>query len=120
MKRIILMGHGSRSSETKQELESIADRLKNKYNYSHVDICFFSIGSPSLPEMLEKCAAENANEVIVIPFFLLVGMHIRVDIPKLIQEESQKYSSMKITCGHHIGFDELIVDLLNNRIQDMV
>jgi len=119
MKRIILMGHGSRSSETKQELERIVDRLKSKYHYSHVDICFFSIGSPTLPEILQKCAAENATEVIVIPFFLLMGMHIRVDIPKLIKEESHKYPSMTITCGHHMGFDELIVDLINKRIQDI-
>lgn len=113
---IILLGHGSRVPEAGKDMVRVAERLRAKYGHSLVEICFMSRLGPHFPEILEKCVARGAGSVLVIPYFLHMGLHIVLDIPEMLQEQARRFPHVKLRFGAGFGFDELLVDLIEKRI----
>ncbi len=115
---IILLAHGSRVPEAGRDMEQVANRLKEKYTYPIVEICYFSRWGPHFPEILEKCVHQGAKKIIVIPYFLHVGLHLLLDIPEMLQEEVRKFPQVKVILGKSLGFNEALVDLVQSRIEE--
>lgn len=115
---VILLGHGSRVPEAGKEMERVAERLREKYGHLLVEVCFMSRLGPHFPETLEKCVARGAKNVLVVPYFLHMGLHIVLDIPEMLQEEIRRYPDVNLRLGCGFGFDELLVDLVEKRINE--
>jgi precorrin-8X/cobalt-precorrin-8 methylmutase len=115
---IILMGHGSRVPGAGRDMEEVAQRLKDKYGYPRVEICFISRLGPHFPEIFEKCVNQGAKKVLAIPYFLHEGLHLLLDIPEMMQKEASKFPHVKLILGRSLGFDEGLVDLVERRIEE--
>jgi len=118
MKAVILLGHGSRVPGAGQDMEKVGRILQEKYTLDIVKSCHLSRLGPLFPETLAACVSEGAKEVIVIPYFLNMGIHIRLDIPEMMQAEAQKYPEVKIIYGKHLGYDDSIADIIHKRIEE--
>jgi sirohydrochlorin ferrochelatase len=114
---IILLGHGSRVPEAAENMRKTAERLKEKYGYARVEVCFMSRLGPHFPEVFEKCVRQGVTRVLVIPYFLHMGLHLLLDIPKMMQREGQKYPQVELVLGKGLGYDESLVDLVHLCIQ---
>jgi sirohydrochlorin ferrochelatase len=114
---IILLGHGSRVPDAARNMQKTAERLKEKHGYSMVEICFMSRLGPHFPEVFEHCVRGGATKVLVVPYFLHMGLHLLLDIPKMMQQEGQKYPQVELVLGKGLGYDELLVDLVHQCIQ---
>jgi sirohydrochlorin ferrochelatase len=42
--------------------------------------------APRLEDAVKKLAAAGATEVLVLPYFLTLGIHLQRDLPKLVEE----------------------------------
>jgi precorrin isomerase len=115
---IILMGHGSRVPGAGRDMEEVAQRLKDKFGYPRVEICFISRLGPHFPEIFEKCVNQGAKKVLAIPYFLHEGLHLLLDIPEMMQKEAKKFPHVKLMLGRSLGFDEGLVDLVERRIEE--
>ena len=117
MEAIILLGHGSRVPGASRDMEEIAGRLKEKYGYAIVEVCFMSRLGPHFPEALKACVRSGATRVVVIPYFLHLGLHIILDIPEMMQKEARKFPHVELILGQRFGFDEALVDLVHKNIE---
>lgn len=117
MKAVILLGHGSRVPGAGDDMGKAAGLLKEKYQLDMVKSCHMSRLGPHFPETLASCVSKGAKEVVVIPYFLNMGLHIRLDIPEMMQEEAEKYPDVKLVYGKHLGLDEAFADILYKRIE---
>ena len=115
---IILLGHGSRVPEAGKDMERVAARLRQKYGYPLVEVCFMSRLGPHFPEVFEKCVNLGAVKVVVIPYFLHSGQHLVLDIPAMLQKQAQRFPAVTLQMGRGFGFDELLVDLVRTRIEE--
>ena len=115
---VIILGHGSRVPDASRDMERVAERLREKYGYPIVELCFMSRLGPHFPEIFEKCVKLGATRVLVVPYFLHVGMHLLLDIPEMLKEEADKFPGVSVRMGRGFGFDEHLVDLLRERIEE--
>ena len=115
---IILMGHGSRVPGAGKDMEEVTRRLKENYGYPWVEICFISRLGPHFSEVFEKCVNRGVKKVLVIPYFLHAGLHLRLDIPEMMQKEAKKFPNVKLTLGKSLGFGEGLVSLVKQRIEE--
>lgn len=113
---IILLGHGSRVRQAGDDMEKIATALRDRYGYPHVACCFMSRLGPHVPETLHSLVAAGETNILVIPYFLHSGLHLRLDIPELLQREAQQYPGVRIRLGAHLGYDHALVSLVHRRI----
>ncbi len=115
---VILLGHGSRVPEAGKDMEKVAARLRDKYGYPVVEVCFMSRLGPHFPEVFEKCANLGATRVVVIPYFLHSGLHLVLDVPEMLQEQAKRFPAVTLQMGRGFGFDEMLVDLVQTRIEE--
>lgn len=115
---VILLGHGSRVPGAGEGMERIAARMRERLDGAIVEISYMSKQGPSFAEALERCVARGAEKVIVIPYFLHAGLHIREDIPSILEEKAKEFPDVEIILGKNLGFDECLVDLVLKRLDE--
>jgi sirohydrochlorin ferrochelatase len=115
-KAIVILGHGSRVPEANASMVQVASLLKEKYGYPIVEVCNMSRLGPYLEDALKNCIDAGATNITVIPYFLHEGLHMRLDIPRMMQEYAFRYPHVRFVFGRNLGFDESLVDLVQKRI----
>ena len=115
---VILLAHGSRVPEAGGGMECLAEHLREELPESIVETCYMSRLGPHFPEVFEKCVSRGAQKIILIPYFLHSGLHLVLDIPKMMQEKAQEFPGVQVILGKNLGFDECLVNLVRRRIEE--
>jgi sirohydrochlorin cobaltochelatase len=114
---VILIGHGSRAVGADDDMERVAGRLRAALGGRIVDVCRMAHGVP-FGEVFERCVGQGAKTVIVIPYFLHFGVHLRQDIPEILWEAAAKHPEVRLVLGRHLGYDDALADLVERRISE--
>ena len=115
---VILLGHGSRVEKAGGDMERVAAILKGRHGFPMVEYCFMSRLPPHFPETLAGLVARGATWVLVIPYFLHMGLHIRLDIPEMMQQAAANYPGLRLQLGGNLGYDDILVDLVRKRVEE--
>jgi precorrin isomerase len=115
---IILIGHGSRVPGAAESMEKVAEALQASGRYAHVTTCNMSLMKPNFVETFKRVVTQGAKRVLVLPYFLNEGVHIKCDIPNMMQEVGKDCTDVKLVMGMPLGFDRLLVDLVAKRISE--
>jgi sirohydrochlorin ferrochelatase len=112
---VILIGHGSRAAGADGDMERIAERIRST-THRIVEVCQMSGKGTPFAEAFEKCMQQGSMEIIVIPYFLHFGVHLRQDIPEMLREAAGKHPQIRLVLGRHLGYDDSLVTLIRKRI----
>lgn len=115
---VLLLGHGSKAGEANEILKKIADSIGASGGYGAVGHAFLQIAKPDFGEGLAAIAEKGFRDVTVMPYFLYTGLHVKEDIPGLIEAAKEKYADVKITLAGPLCFDQSLVDLTIKRIEE--
>jgi precorrin-8X/cobalt-precorrin-8 methylmutase len=115
---IILIGHGSRVPGAAESMEKVSEALQASKRYAYVTTCNMSLMKPNFMETFKRMVDQGAKSVLVLPYFLNEGVHIKCDIPNMMQEVGKDYPDVKLVMGRPLGFDRLLVDLVAKRIAE--
>jgi sirohydrochlorin ferrochelatase len=118
---IIIVDHGSRREESNRMLEEVARLFAARFAemYEVVEPAHMELAEPSIATAYARCVERGAQRVVVCPFFLGPGKHWTSDIPSLAAEAAARFphTTYHVT---PLGIDELILELLNKRVQHCV
>ncbi|MHB9096201.1 MAG: sirohydrochlorin chelatase [Syntrophales bacterium] len=112
---VILIGHGSRAAGADDDMERVAESLR-RVRGGIVELCRMAGRGTLFAEAFEKCIRQGAKEIIVIPYFLHFGVHLRQDIPEMLREMAAKHPEVRLVLGRHLGYDDSLVTLVEQRI----
>lgn len=113
---IILLGHGSRAAGAAEDMEKVVVQLRNDPQYEVVEICQMSGLGDHFPDIFDRCVDLGATKIIVVPYFLHFGVHLRQDVPAMMMERAKAYPHVRLILGKHIGFDDALVGIIKKRI----
>ncbi|MBE0446611.1 MAG: precorrin-8X methylmutase [Actinobacteria bacterium] len=116
----IVLGHGSRVSETVAILKDIKDCLEARLQSNNVRYAALQFNEPGLPEVIADFVNGGITEIVILPLFLVDGNHIRDDIPGIVRRASEKFPSVNIMVAGHIGADVRITDILLDRVDSII
>lgn len=116
MRAVILIGHGSRAAGADDDMEKIATGLRAKPAGGIVETCRMAGRGIPFADVFERCVARGVREIVVLPYFLHFGVHLREDIPKILRESGRKHPEVRLILGRHLGYDDILVDLVAKRI----
>ena len=100
---IILAAHGSRRTESNQEVRRLAEQLGAGLGGGQVRAAFLEFEKPTIADALHACGREGAESVMVVPYFLAAGRHVTHDLPAVITETMQKHPQVKVRLLPHLG-----------------
>ena len=113
---ILLVDHGSRRPEANEQLESIAQLLRDRDPERIVRVAHMEIASPTIAEGIAACVEEGAREIVVHPYLLAPGRHSREDIPSLAAEAAADHPGVTVRVSEPLGVHEKLVDVVLERI----
>lgn len=116
MKGILVVGHGSRSKEAFEVFNKVLDNFRLKVAYN-VEGCFMELCSPNIPDTIEVMYKNGIRDIIVVPYFLFLGIHMKEDVPGILKEIKVKYGDLKISMAKPIGYNNIIADILKDNAE---
>ena len=117
---IIVFAHGSRVEPANEAVRSVAAQFACAGGYENVTAAFLELGTPSLEEAAAQMAARGLCHIIVIPYFLTLGLHLERDLPRLIADISNKYNGIQITVTPPLDGHPALIEILKARAADAV
>jgi sirohydrochlorin ferrochelatase len=116
---VILFAHGSKASEANDGIARLAEDLARRSGFPTA-AAFLEIASPDLSAAVASARAGGARRVILVPCFLTMGMHVRQDLPRLVQTERDRYPDLEILVSlpmeGHPGLSEILFDRVSEAL----
>jgi precorrin-8X/cobalt-precorrin-8 methylmutase len=116
---LIIIGHGSKLPQNRENLEKLAEILRKKSNFKIVEISFMVRNKPTIPEAIESVAQKGVSKIVLVPAFLAPGVHTTQEIPEMIglkeQEPALKARGIQLIYGEPLGADERIADIIEEK-----
>jgi sirohydrochlorin ferrochelatase len=113
---IILFAHGSSVEEANRGVHALATELRTAGPYEFVRAAFLELAHPDLGEAIAEAVNAGATRVVVIPFFLTMGVHLRRDLPNLIAPERRKHPQLSIEVAPSLEGHPLMSTLILERV----
>jgi sirohydrochlorin ferrochelatase len=115
---ILLFAHGSPVEEANGGVRELANKIEAGGPYGYVRAAFLDGGEPDLASGVAQAADAGIERLVIIPYFLTVGLHLRRDMPKLVDAARMKHPAMVIAVGQSLEGHPLMPSLILSRIQD--
>src|SRR5688500_5667397 len=90
---IIIVDHGSRSTDSNALLIELAERFAARFaaRYAIVEPAHMELADPTIGRAFARCVWRGADRIVVCPFFLGPGKHWQSDIPRLVEEAAATF-----------------------------
>ena len=115
---IVIFAHGSSIESANDSVRSIADRIRGEAAYDLVETAFLEQGRPDLPGALEAVVAQGATRVVVVPYFLTLGIHLQRDLPTIVTGLERIHKGVEIRVALPLEGHPALVDILKQRAQE--
>jgi len=116
---VLLIAHGSRQPSANDDLLGLAGRLAALGTYPIVEACFLELTEPDIPAGGERCVARGATRVLLVPYFLSAGVHLRRDLTAARDELSRRHPDVEFRLGAPLGPHSLLDQLVEMRIREL-
>ena len=117
---VILFAHGSRVEAANRSVEALAEKVGGEGSYAYVKAAFLELAQPDLSTSIDQAMAAGKTHLIVIPYFLTTGIHLKRDLPELIAEQRQRHPGLEIGVGEPLEGHPLLTSLILQRVQEVV
>lgn len=114
---VVLLGHGSRrGKDTDVGLQEVERRLQGRLNgRCKVRMAGFEFTRPTLEETVTGLARQGSRSIVVMPFFLFDGKHIKIEIPDEMERLRSLLPHVSITYAHTLGLDPRLVAMVKEK-----
>jgi sirohydrochlorin ferrochelatase len=116
---ILLIAHGSRQASANDDLYELAARLSSQGTYPIVEPSFLELAEPELLAGGRRCVELGATRVLMIPYFLSEGVHLRRDLTAARDELNRCHPDVQFILGSPLGPHPLLDQLVAERIREL-
>jgi sirohydrochlorin ferrochelatase len=114
-----LIAHGSRQQAANDDLHELAGRLTAQGVYPIVEASFLELAQPDIATAGARCVRRGATRVLLIPYFLSAGIHLRRDLTAARDELSRRHPDIEFLLGSPLGPHPLLDHLVAIRVREL-
>jgi len=92
---IVIFAHGSSVPSANEAVRGVAAAAAAAGAFTCVETAFLE-ARPSLAEAVARLADSGATRILVIPYFLTLGIHLQRDLPAIVEQLAQAHQNMEI------------------------
>jgi sirohydrochlorin ferrochelatase len=115
---VIVFAHGSRVEPANEAVRIVAEQLAQTSG-EHVRAAFLELGEPSLEHAAEQMAEAGVQRIIVLPYFLTLGLHMERDLPRIVADITRKHPGVEMVVAPPLDGHPALVDILVDRVHQM-
>ncbi len=115
---LLLIAHGSRQEEANADLFHLVTQLRDKGCYGIVEASFLELAQPDIDQGGARCVAQEAEQVILLPYFLSAGIHVRQDLTAACRRLSGQYPKVQFRLAEPLGRHPLLLEVVIERARE--
>ena len=112
---LLLIAHGSRNPEANADLFQVADGVRRLKAYDIVETAFLELAEPTIARAGQACVEEGARKVVLLPYFLSAGVHVRDDLRRHRDELAARFPEVAFLLAEPLGPHPSLVDIVLQR-----
>jgi sirohydrochlorin ferrochelatase len=116
---VVLLGHGSRVAPANAPLVEMAELVSHRLGGCKTVSAYLQLAEPLLGPVVEQLVAEGAKKIVIMPFFLFPGAHVREDIPEELERLGGLHPDVEMILAGHLGIHALLADIAAQRIEEV-
>ncbi len=113
----VVFAHGSSVESANEAVRTVTTQLRDRGGYEAVETAFLESGKPDLQGAVASLMARGAESIVVIPYFLTLGLHLQRDLPRLIREIESSHPGLKISVTAPLDGHPAMIDALLDRAE---
>jgi len=117
---VLLFAHGSAVEPANDGVRRLACEIQDGGAYAYVRAAFLGPGQPELGTAVAEASEAGFRRIVVIPYFLTLGTHLRRDLPRLVAAERRKHPRLEIQVGRSLEDHPAMASLLLSRIREVM
>ena len=96
---VVFFGHGSPIESANEAVREVARAAASRGGFRLWAAAFLEGGRPDLASAVAELAAAGATCVLVVPYFLTLGLHLQRDLPRLVADAARRHPGLRVVCG---------------------
>ncbi len=114
---LVLIAHGSRNPSANADLFDLAGTITD---YAGVFPSFLELAEPTIPEAAAQAVASGATRIVLAPYFLSAGVHVRRDLEMYRNEFAARFPEAEFVLAAPLGPHPLLRELVLLRAAEAV
>lgn len=120
MTGLIVFAHGSTLDAANESVRAVASEVAARGGYGLVETAFLDCAQPDLPTAVASLASQGADRIVVIPYFLTPGIHMRRDLPGIVDELHRIHSGVRIEVTAPLDGHPALIEIVLERAEEAV
>ncbi|MFP3987230.1 sirohydrochlorin chelatase [Streptomyces sp. E11-3] len=115
---LLLIAHGSRDPRHAATVQALVRRVRAQRPGLRVETGFLDFNAPTVPQVLQRLAADGVRDVVALPLLLTRAFHAKADIPAVLHEATARLPRLNVRQAEVLGPSPLLQDALERRLYD--
>jgi sirohydrochlorin ferrochelatase len=120
MTALIVFAHGSSVEPANDAVRQVSAELAREGGYGLVRTAFLGGGKPELADAVDAVVEAGADRVIVLPYFLTLGLHLQRDLPNLVAAARGRHPGCLIEVTPPLDGHAALVGILLDRARTAI
>jgi len=114
----IVFAHGSSIESANDAVRAVAAELARQGGYEAVEAAFLEGGKPDLRGAVDILAGCGIARIVVIPYFLTLGLHLQRDLPRLASEVRAVHPDLELQITPPLDGHPALIQALLGRARE--
>ncbi|MGD0500867.1 MAG: CbiX/SirB N-terminal domain-containing protein [Bryobacteraceae bacterium] len=114
---IVVFAHGSCVEAANEAVRAAARELARAGGFEHVETAFLELGEPGLSGAVDRLTKAGIRRVLVLPYFLTLGLHLERDLPRIVGEIQRDHENLDIRVAPPLEGHPALVEILLDRVR---
>ena len=115
---IIIFAHGSSVAAANDSVRAVAEEVARVGGFDLVEAAFLEQAAPDLAAGVDRLVQRGASRIVVIPYFLTLGIHLQRDLPRIVERISSIHTGVEIQVTPPLDGHPALVRILLERAWD--
>lgn len=111
----VVFAHGSSVESANEAVRAVTVQLRERGGFEFAEAAFLEGGTPDLRGAVEVLRGRGVEAVVVIPYFLTLGLHLQRDLPRLLREIESIHPGLRIEVTPPLDGHPAMIEALLDR-----
>jgi len=114
---IIVFAHGSKVQEANETISRLASGVSRTSGLP-ATAAFLEVAQPDLHVAVAGAVQAGARKVLIVPCFLVFGVHVRQDLPRLVGALQAAHPAVEILVSQPLEGHPGLAEILASRVRE--
>ncbi len=115
---LLFVAHGTPLASANAPIQAVLMQVQQQAGYGPALLGYLDCNEPTIPAAFAQLVTTGVQRIVVLPYFLQLGRHVRQDLPALFDQARQDYPQIPICVAQHLDYDLLLAEVAAARIME--